>query len=89
MSLLAPLLLPHDVVPDDNCLVVNDYSPDNVNQQWMTSGDRLMNRQDPNRVLDLAKEEPEEGEEQWGPGGRICAWNSHGGQNQQWQFEYL
>nr|UCK81497.1 ricin lectin domain-containing protein 6 [Arenicola marina] len=79
-------------ISDDNRLVVNPFEPEHPNQQWLTSGNRVMMRHDHQRVLDVVRlaGAADGGEtEPWPPGSSVCAWACHAGPNQQWEFVYL
>ena len=64
----------------DGVVVVDEYTADKVDQQWMTTGDLVQNRQDPNRVLDIKDEERSEG-------ATIIAYPAHNSDNQKWIFD--
>lgn len=69
-------------VPDDeNTLVVNPFEEGKSSQRWTVHGDCVHNVDDDNRVLDVAKECCDEG-------ARVCAWSSHGGDNQKFTCDY-
>jgi len=77
------------IYTDDDCdlylagdsICIQPYNPGNPNQQWMVAGNRVQNRFNPNLNLDIAGAEGD-------PGARVCAWDYHGGANQQWSAEY-
>ena len=66
---------------DGNTLIVNEYKEGEENQQWVTRDDRVKNKNDENRVFDIAGQNED-------AGARICAWDFHGKNNQLWDFEY-
>lgn len=68
-----------DVEGDSIC--IQPYSPGNPNQQWMVAGNRVQNRFNPSMNLDIAGNDGD-------AGARVCAWDYHGGDNQQWAAEY-
>lgn len=68
-------------IDDSNTLVINPFEEGNDNQQWNISGDRIFNRADENRVLDVAQADEEART-------RVCAWEYHGEENQQFEFEH-
>ncbi len=68
-------------VADDNTLVVEEFEEGKEEQQWKIKDDTIRNKAT-KKVLDIAQNNEDSG-------ARICCWDSSGGDNQQWEFEYL
>jgi hypothetical protein len=63
-------------------LVVNNYQQGDPNQLWEHADPVIRNRQQPNKVLDISGNKRE-------PGANLCSWDYHGGQNQQFEIEFV
>lgn len=67
---------------DGDCLTVQEFHPDEYNQQWRLSGQVIQHRENPNWVFDIAEGNSE-------PGARVCAYDFHGEENQLWEITYI
>jgi hypothetical protein len=63
-------------------LIVNIYHPGNPSQQWERADPVVRNRQQPNKVFDISGNNRD-------CGATVCSWDYHGGQNQQFEFEFI
>ena len=68
----------------DNRLVVNEFEFGNPNQQFHYNSQRgtIDNDDNTNKVFDVVDGDTD-------PGAKICAWDYHGGKNQQWRIETM
>ena len=63
-------------------LVINEYDPDESNQKWHWTGEKLESVENPDMVLDVS-------ECNCDPGTRICQWEYSGGDNQHWTINHM
>jgi hypothetical protein len=68
--------------PSDGTLRANRYDDGHNKKFWAIQGDRIVNVHNHSEVLDVKGNNANKGAE-------VCAWNAHGGANQQWTFEYV
>eukprot|EP00918_Siedleckia_nematoides_P069766 GHVU01152133.1.p1 GENE.GHVU01152133.1~~GHVU01152133.1.p1 ORF type:complete len:263 (-),score=55.59 GHVU01152133.1:820-1608(-) len=67
---------------DDNMAVIYNYQPGNSNQLWQSSGDRISNRENSDRVIDISGANSD-------PGAEVIVWDYNGGDNQHWEFDIV
>lgn len=67
---------------DGDSIVVNPVEEGKSDQRWMVAGDKIENRDDHQRVVDIKAQCGDEGTE-------LCAWEHSGQKNQQFYFEYI
>jgi len=65
----------------DDILIVNEYQPDEYNQKWKVTMDRITHVENNELVLDIFEANPE-------PGAQICSYEFSGADNQLWSIEY-
>jgi hypothetical protein len=53
----------------------------NPKQMWQFQGNRIMNRSNPNEVVDIAQNNQSDGAE-------VCCWSYNGGSNQHWAMDW-
>ncbi len=58
------------------------YNPNNPRQQWMVQGNRIINRYNPQEVLDIVGQQRQDG-------ARLCAYQYKRTRNQHWRIEYV
>lgn len=51
-------------------------------QQWMFQGNRIVNKYNPQEVLDIERADQNDG-------ARVIVWGPNNGRNQQWRMEYV
>ena len=61
---------------------MDNFNPDEHRQWWLVYGERIINRHNHDEVLDVAEQNVENGAE-------VIPYAWHGGDNQQWKFDYL
>jgi len=66
----------------NNELVVDKYKEGNPDQQWARQDKYIRNRVDPNKVLDVMKENKAKG-------ATVSCWSYHGKKNQCWDFIFV
>ena len=68
-------------VPDGK-VRLQPFSPDNDNQLWIISGEKICKQKDPERVLDIKGAATKDG-------AKLLEYEWHGSDNQKWQFENI
>lgn len=70
-------------INENNRLVINDYKDISFNEHWTLSGDeRIQHTHFKERVFDVCQNNEDNGAE-------VCTWESHGGDNQKWEFSHV
>ena len=80
LSVAASKLEPMNGIAD-GVIRMQPFQSGRTHQQWIIVGDRIQNRYDASRVLDIAKASNRNG-------AQVCAYTFNGGDNQRWTFEY-
>jgi len=63
-------------------IVLNPYSTTNARQQWIFQGNRIVNRNNTNEVVDISGAKKDDGAE-------VCAWPYKASPNQHWTAIYI
>jgi len=63
-------------------IVMNPYAANNTRQQWIFQGNKVVNRHNTNEVLDIAKDDMNDGAE-------LCAFRYKASTNQHWMAAYI
>jgi len=66
---------------DESTVVLNPYDRHCEGQKWMIGGDRIQMKADPKKVLDIIRNDCDDGAD-------LCAWDFKYTKNQLWYFEF-
>jgi len=74
----------NDFAPSDDsgCLRMSPYDVEIPGVQWVKSGKRICRRDDFEMVWDIKANKKKNG-------AKVTGWEFHGGDNQQWEFDYI
>ena len=82
LCLLAVLFFVPDCSAEGNSVRMEEGDSGNYEQEWDIEGNKIVSRSDPDKVLDIKKNNDENG-------AKLCMYEYKGGDNQHWTIEYV